>query len=345
MEIELRFWDPSRYPADLPATHATAMAHYEAIRSEKDSTSVNQSFARFAQKLEARYSSRETVEARRRAGADDEVDDSPWLSRPVHDAQVCHSGTFALELDPYASDEVIAFVVQAARECGLIVSLNDAEVFFLPDGETLVPESMGGAAAVAQVEAGAAVTPKAAPKPKLSEVRKTFNARMKQLLEARGFRKVLSSSTAGVGEPGSCFQRDVKCGTQKIEYGVERRNEGVVAYVLCRVFCTTVEDIMRMVLPDVVARNLSPFTALLFLVSDIDPNTSTFFMRGTSKLEFLIDTPAQMDQRIETIEKHALEILDIGCDIEGLDSLLSGEAWGGAYGKTWISTAVSVLSE
>ena len=48
MEFELRFWDASRHPSELPATHAAAMVSYEAVRSEKDSTSVNQNFVRFA---------------------------------------------------------------------------------------------------------------------------------------------------------------------------------------------------------------------------------------------------------------------------------------------------------
>lgn len=53
MEIALRCWDASRYSADVPATHAAAIARYAVVRSEKHSTSVNQNFIRFARKLEA----------------------------------------------------------------------------------------------------------------------------------------------------------------------------------------------------------------------------------------------------------------------------------------------------
>ena len=132
------------------------------------------------------------------------------------DAQACRSGLFAVELDPYAPEEVTAFVIESARECGLIGSLNDAEVFFLPNGKTLVPESMGGAAAVAQMEARAAASGKPAPEPKLSEVRKTFNVRMKQILEANGFRKVAPI----LNGLETYFHRNVECGLQEVAFRV-----------------------------------------------------------------------------------------------------------------------------
>ena len=103
----------------------------------------------------------------------------------------------------------------------------------------------------------------------------------------------------------------------------------MTASVWCKICCTKVEEVMREVRPSVLTNSRLPYVTLILEVGKINRQTQTIYLFNEINPAYLIGKPDQMDRSLEIFEQHALQILDIGRDVGGLDSLLSGNAWGG----------------
>jgi len=129
MSYDLRIWEQ---PRTLPMPKTVEDAGRLMLALEARKPGANPKFVQFAQKLVARYPSRDMY-----APGDPDANDAVWMGNPVEHARNGKEAVFAISLPELDRPKIMRFVVQAANELGLTVFDDQLGMAFLPGGKVL----------------------------------------------------------------------------------------------------------------------------------------------------------------------------------------------------------------